>query len=76
MTILHPKVKALIDSRKWTLSSIQSSSMEDLVSGFDRVLVSPTGSGKTEAQSFLWHPDSSQRIGMGYRYSTLHLSEH
>ena len=49
MTILHPKVKALIDSRKWTLSSIQSSSMEDLVSGFDRVLVSPTGSGKTEA---------------------------
>ena len=49
MTILHPKVRGLIDSRKWTLSSIQSSSMEDLVSGFDRVLVSPTGSGKTEA---------------------------
>ncbi|MEC9146568.1 MAG: DEAD/DEAH box helicase, partial [Candidatus Thermoplasmatota archaeon] len=49
MEILHPKVRGLIDSRKWTLSSIQSSSMEDLVSGFDRVLVSPTGSGKTEA---------------------------
>ena len=49
MEILHPKVQGLIDSRNWRLSSIQSSSMEDLVSGLDRVLVSPTGSGKTEA---------------------------
>tara|TARA_B100001142_G_scaffold114828_1_gene117047 strand:- start:1338 stop:4337 length:3000 start_codon:yes stop_codon:yes gene_type:complete len=49
MDFLHPKVRDLIDSRNWTLSSIQRLSMKDLVSGHDRVLVSPTGSGKTEA---------------------------
>ncbi len=49
MDFLHPKVRDLIDSRNWTLSSIQRLSMKDLVLGHDRVLVSPTGSGKTEA---------------------------
>ena len=49
MDFLHHKVRDLIDSRNWTISSIQRLSMKDLVSGHDRVLVSPTGSGKTEA---------------------------
>ena len=49
MDHLHPEVRKLIEIRGWSLSSIQESSMEDLVSGYDRVLVSPTGSGKTEA---------------------------
>tara|TARA_B100001173_G_scaffold83597_1_gene71462 strand:+ start:22357 stop:25311 length:2955 start_codon:yes stop_codon:yes gene_type:complete len=49
MGILHPDVQELIDTRGWSLSPIQESSMGDLVSGFDRVLISPTGSGKTEA---------------------------
>lgn len=49
MDHLHPEVRKLIQIRGWSLSSIQESSMEDLVSGYDRVLVSPTGSGKTEA---------------------------
>ena len=43
MDHLHPEVRKLIEIRGWSLSSIQESSMEDLVSGYDRVLVSPTG---------------------------------
>ena len=55
MDRLHPEVRKLIEIRGWSLSSIQESSMEDLVSGYDRVLVSPTGSGKTEIYMRLAH---------------------
>ena len=72
MDFLHPKVRDLIDSRNWTLSSIQRLSMKDLVSGHDRVLVSPTGSGKTEAAIL---PLASRFMNEGWdRLSILHIT--
>ena len=72
MEILHPRVRELIENRKWILSSIQKSSMEDLLSGLDRVLVSPTGSGKTEAAIL---PLASRFISEGWdKLSILYIT--
>ena len=46
---LHPKVRELVSDLGWKLSPIQEASIPDLMEGLDRVLVAPTGSGKTEA---------------------------
>ena len=46
---LHPKVRELVSDLGWELSPIQEASIPDLMNGLDRVLVAPTGSGKTEA---------------------------
>ena len=46
---LHPKVRELVSDLGWELSPIQEACIPDLMDGNDRVLVAPTGSGKTEA---------------------------
>lgn len=46
---LHPKVRGLVEERGWTLTPIQNESVADLVDGKHRLLLAPTGSGKTEA---------------------------
>jgi len=49
MELLHSKVKDLVADRKWKLTAIQKASIPSLVDGLDRLLIAPTGSGKTEA---------------------------
>ena len=46
---LHPKVRELITQLGWNLTPIQEEATIDLCNGLDRLLVAPTGSGKTEA---------------------------
>ncbi len=46
---LHEEVRALVEDRGWELTPIQKASAVELVAGADRILVAPTGSGKTEA---------------------------
>ena len=47
--ILHPKVRDLISKLGWNLTPIQEEAAIDLCAGKNRLLVAPTGSGKTEA---------------------------
>ena len=49
LNALHPKVRGLISSLGWDLTPIQQESSAELCDGKDRLLVAPTGSGKTEA---------------------------
>ncbi len=42
-------LKAHLESQGWVPTPIQEAAIESLLSGQDRVLVAPTGSGKTEA---------------------------
>jgi len=49
METLHPDVRNLITQLGWKLTPIQEEAMIDLYNGHDRLLVAPTGSGKTEA---------------------------
>ena len=42
-------LKAHLESQGWVPTPIQAAAIESLLSGQDRVLVAPTGSGKTEA---------------------------
>ena len=42
-------LRAHLNSQSWTPTPIQVEAIESLLSGHDRVLVAPTGSGKTEA---------------------------
>ena len=44
---LHPRVNDLISDLGWDLTPIQKASIPDLSSGKDRLMVAPTGSGKT-----------------------------
>ena len=46
---LHPKVRDLINNLGWNLTPIQEEAAIDLCAGKNRLLVAPTGSGKTEA---------------------------
>ena len=46
---LHPKVRKLVTQLGWDLTPIQEEATIDLCNGHDRLLVAPTGSGKTEA---------------------------
>jgi len=48
-TYLHPSVNSLVEKLGWTLTPIQMAAIPDLVRGKDRLLVAPTGSGKTES---------------------------
>ena len=42
-------LQAHLESQKWSPTPIQEAAIESLLSGHDRILVAPTGSGKTEA---------------------------
>ncbi|MFQ3321001.1 MAG: ATP-dependent Lhr-like helicase [Candidatus Thalassarchaeaceae archaeon] len=46
---LHPKVNQLIYDLGWELTPIQKAALPDLLVGKDRLMVAPTGSGKTES---------------------------
>ena len=47
--LLHPQVRELVEQRGWKLTPVQEAATADLVEGENRILVAPTGSGKTEA---------------------------
>ena len=47
--VLCDPLRAHLESQGWTPTPIQEAAIEPLLSGQDRVLVAPTGSGKTEA---------------------------
>ena len=49
LELLHPRVRELVEKRGWELTPVQEAATADLVAGKDRILVAPTGSGKTEA---------------------------
>ena len=49
LELLHPQVRELVEQRGWKLTPVQEAATADLVDGKDRILVAPTGSGKTEA---------------------------
>ena len=49
METLHPRVRELITQLGWDLTPIQEEATIDLYNNQDRLLVAPTGSGKTEA---------------------------
>ena len=42
-------LRAHLESQEWSPTPIQDAAIESLLSGHDRILVAPTGSGKTEA---------------------------
>ena len=46
---LHPLVSGLVQDLGWDLTPIQQESMPGLLTGGHRLLLAPTGSGKTEA---------------------------
>ena len=46
---LHPSVNDLVKDLGWTLTPIQNAAIPEIVRGHDRLLVAPTGSGKTES---------------------------
>ena len=46
---LHPLVSGLVEDLGWDLTPIQQESMSGLLGGGHRLLLAPTGSGKTEA---------------------------
>lgn len=49
LELLHPLVRELVEQRGWKLTPVQEAATADLVAGKHRILVAPTGSGKTEA---------------------------
>jgi len=46
---LHETLRNVLHQRDWVPTPIQAASVEDIVSGKDRILIAPTGSGKTLA---------------------------
>jgi len=49
ITMLHPRVRMVVEDMRWSLTPIQEAGIPDLIGGSDRLLIAPTGSGKTEA---------------------------
>ena len=46
-SLLHPKLHDCLDERGWNATPIQERSIPDIIMGKDRLLIAPTGSGKT-----------------------------
>ena len=46
---LHPSLRTALDEKGWSATPVQENVIPDLVEGHDRVVVAPTGSGKTMA---------------------------
>ena len=49
ISLLHPRVRMLVEDKRWVLTPIQEAGIPDVVGGVDKLLIAPTGSGKTEA---------------------------
>ena len=63
LELLHPLVRELVEQRGWKLTPVQEASTADLVAGKHRILVAPTGSGKTEAAIL---PIASRALSEGW----------
>ena len=46
-TLLHPKLHNSLSERGWNATPIQELSIPEIITGKDRLLIAPTGSGKT-----------------------------
>ena len=55
LELLHPQVRELVEQRGWQLTPVQEAAAAELIEGKDRILVAPTGSGKTEAAVLPMH---------------------
>ena len=44
---LHPQLQSFIEKRGWEPTPIQEAALPELAEGKDRLLIAPTGSGKT-----------------------------
>ena len=49
IALLHPRVRMLVEDNRWSLTPIQEAGIPSVIDGLDRLLIAPTGSGKTEA---------------------------
>ena len=63
LELLHPLVRELVEQRGWKLTPVQEAATADLVAGKHRILVAPTGSGKTEAAVL---PIASRALSEGW----------
>ncbi len=63
LELLHPLVRELVEQRGWKLTPVQEAATADLVTGKHRILVAPTGSGKTEAAIL---PIASRALSEGW----------
>ena len=46
---LHPLLTSALDERKWEPTPVQEHVLPDVMDGHDRLVIAPTGSGKTMA---------------------------
>ena len=44
---LHPSLQNSLNEKGWTATPIQEMSIPEIIEGKDRLLIAPTGSGKT-----------------------------
>ncbi len=47
--LLHEELQSALQKKDWIPTPVQDASINDLIQGFDRLIVAPTGSGKTMA---------------------------
>ena len=46
---LHPSLASALDEKGWKPTPVQRHVLPEIISGHDRVIIAPTGSGKTMA---------------------------
>ena len=48
-SLLHPTLETALEEKGWTPTPVQELVLPELVNGEDRIVIAPTGSGKTMA---------------------------
>ena len=46
-SILHPSLQADLERKGWDPTGVQQAALPDIHEGLDRLVIAPTGSGKT-----------------------------
>ena len=46
-SILHPSLQADLERKGWNPTGVQKAALPDIHEGLDRLVIAPTGSGKT-----------------------------